>query len=326
MRVAVVDIGTNSTRLLVADVDGGAVRELDRRSTVTRLGQGVDATGLLAGEAQARVLATLDTYAEIIDGLGAQAREAVMTSAVRDAANGAAFAATVRERYGLRARTLSGDEEARLTYRGATAARDPSDATCLLVVDIGGGSTELVVGARGAVRFHVSTQNGVVRHTERHIHTDPPTEAELAALAADVRPSIEAAVPADVRAQVRAVVAVAGTATSCAAMDLALEPYDAARVEGHVVSRARIAELLDRLAAVPLAERRRVPGLHPDRAPTVVAGVAILRETLDAFGVDRVEVSDRDILWGVALRHAEPPATRRAVSGGSPQDGQGYVP
>jgi exopolyphosphatase/guanosine-5'-triphosphate,3'-diphosphate pyrophosphatase len=300
-RVAVVDIGSNSTRLLVADVDGGAVRELQRESTVTRLGDGVDATGRLGDEAQQRVFAVLDSYTQAIDRHGADVRTAVLTSAVRDAANGAEFTAAVRERYGLDARTLSGDEEAQLTFRGATAARDPGDPTPLLVADIGGGSTELVVGARGAVDFHVSTQVGVVRHSERHLHSDPPPRAERAALAADARGAIEAAVPAAVRERAAAAVAVAGTATSYAAIDLELDPYDPARVEGHVLSRSRLAELRDRLAAMPLAERRGVTGLVPARAPTIVAGGEILLEVLSAFDLDRVEVSDRDILWGAAL-------------------------
>ncbi len=154
-----------------------------------------------------------------------------MTSAVRDAANGDEFAAAVRDRYGLEGRTLSGDEEARLTFLGATAAR-AGDDTRLLVIDIGGGSTELVVGANGEVAFHVSTQAGVVRHTERHIHSDPPTEPEMEALADDARAVIAAAVPDDVRNSVGGAVAVAGTATSVAAIDLELVPYDTARVEG----------------------------------------------------------------------------------------------
>jgi exopolyphosphatase / guanosine-5'-triphosphate,3'-diphosphate pyrophosphatase len=224
-----------------------------------------------------------------------------MTSAVRDAANGAAFADTVRERYGLDGRTLSGDEESRLTFVGATTARDSAAGTRLLVVDIGGGSTELVVGAQGEVSFHVSTQAGVVRHTERHLRSDPPAAAELAALAADVDAGVAAAVPGDVRARVKAAVAVAGTATSCAAIDLALERYDTTRVEGHVLSRAKLDALLERLAGMPLAERREVRGLHPDRAPTIVAGVVVLGRVLDGFGLSEVEISDRDILWGVAL-------------------------
>jgi len=299
-RVAVVDIGTNSTRLLVAEVDGG-VRELGRDSIVTRLGEGVDATGRLGDAPQQRVFAALDRYAAVIRAHGAEQRTAVMTSAVRDAANGAEFAATVRERYGLAGRTLSGDEEARLTFLGATAARDRADAAPLLVIDIGGGSTELVVGAGSEVEFHASTQTGVVRHTERHIHHDPPVAGELQALAAEARASIEAAVPAATRERPGAAVAVGGTATSCAAIDLALDPYDPARVEGHVIARDRLEAIGGALAAIPLAERRQITGLHPDRAPTIVAGVVILLEALGGFGLDAVEISEHDILWGVAL-------------------------
>ncbi len=318
MRCAVVDIGTNSTRLLIADVQDGRIAELDRRSTVTRLGQGVDSTGRLAPEAEQRVFAALDAYAEAIDAHACETRSAVMTSAVRDAANGPDFAASVRARYGLEARTLSGDEEARLTFMGATAGRPSGDATRLLVVDIGGGSTEVVLGSGDEVEFHVSTQNGVVRHTERHIATDPPAPEEIAALAADVRANLRANLPAGVRSGVGELVAVAGTATSGAAIDLALEPYDAARVEGHVLTRETLQWILARLAALPLGERRLVPGLHPDRAPTMVAGMVILLEVLDAVGIDRATVSDHDILWGVALsdaRSAHPSALPSAGRG-----------
>ncbi|HWT22162.1 MAG TPA: Ppx/GppA family phosphatase, partial [Solirubrobacteraceae bacterium] len=201
MRVAVVDIGTNSTRLLIADVGaGGTLHEVERSSTVTRLGDRVEATGRLGDEPQARVFATLDRYAAAIARHGCDARTAVLTSAVRDAANGAGFAAAVRARYGLEARTLSGDEEAAATYRGATAGRRREDAAPLVVIDIGGGSTELVAGAGDAPEFHVSTQIGVVRHSERHLRGDPPPAPELAALAADVRAGLAAAVPAAVRA------------------------------------------------------------------------------------------------------------------------------
>jgi exopolyphosphatase / guanosine-5'-triphosphate,3'-diphosphate pyrophosphatase len=298
-RVAVVDIGTNSTRLLVADVADGAVTELQRESIVTRLGEGVDATGALGAEPQARVFAALDQYAEAIERHGATVRTVVMTSAVRDASNGAEFAQTVHSRYGLSGGTLSGDEEARLSFLGATVGR--SDSAPLLVIDIGGGSTEMIVGSGGSVDFHVSTQVGVVRHSERYLHADPPEADQLEALAADARSVIEAAVPDEVRARVGGAVAVAGTATSCASIDLALDPYDPDRVEGHTLSRPRIAELRDRLAAVPLSERRDVVGLDPARAPTIVAGTVVLLEVLGAFGLDAVEVSEHDILWGVAL-------------------------
>jgi exopolyphosphatase / guanosine-5'-triphosphate,3'-diphosphate pyrophosphatase len=296
--VAVVDIGTNSTRLLIAEV-GERVTELERRSEVTRLGEGVDGSGRLAEAAQERVARVLGAYAEAIEAHACRRRLAVLTSAVRDAENGAAFAERVRQRYGLDARTLSGDEEAALTFRGATALR--RDDRELLVADVGGGSTELVVGARGEVRRHASTQIGVVRHTERHLHADPPTAEQLAALAEDVRANLKGTVPFKFA---EAMVAVAGTPTQCAAIDLGLERYDAARVEGHVLTRERLAAILGRLAAVPLAERQAIRGLDPARAPVIVAGVVILLEVLDRFSLDRLEVSERDILWGVALSSA----------------------
>jgi exopolyphosphatase/guanosine-5'-triphosphate,3'-diphosphate pyrophosphatase len=300
VHVAVVDIGSNSTRLLIADVRDGAVTELDRRTAVTRLGEGVDASGRLGEAPQERVLATLDGYAEAIARHDCERRIAVMTSAVRDAANGAEFQAAVRDRYGLDARTLTGDEEARLTYLGATAGRNDDDGS-RLVIDIGGGSTELVVGEHGRVRFHVSTQAGVVRHTERHLASDPPRPEELEALADDVRGVLEAAVPDAGELAPQAAVAVAGTATSCAAIDLELDPYDPAQVEGHTISLDRLGALLSRLSSMPLAERRTIPGLHPDRAPTIVAGVVILAIALRHFGLAATEVSERDILWGGAL-------------------------
>jgi exopolyphosphatase / guanosine-5'-triphosphate,3'-diphosphate pyrophosphatase len=302
MRVGVVDIGTNSTRLLVADVAGGRIRELERRSEVTRLGQGVDATGALAQEAQSRVFAVLDGYREALDAHGCEATTAVLTSAVRDASNGAEFTEEVRRRYGLDARTIDGDTEARLTFLGATAERAAGeDGGPMVAIDIGGGSTEYVVGEAGEMTFHVSTQAGVVRQTERHLHSDPPRHEELEALAAEVREIVRTQVSDDVRARVRRAVAVAGTATSCAAIDLALEPYDPARVQGHVVQDGTLELMLARLADMTVERRREVPGLHPDRAPTIVAGVVILLEALRAFGLTEVEVSEHDILWGAAL-------------------------
>jgi exopolyphosphatase / guanosine-5'-triphosphate,3'-diphosphate pyrophosphatase len=303
VRVAVVDIGTNSTRLLVADVRDGVLEELDRRSIVTRLGQGVDASGHLADEAMGRVFAALDEYAAAIAGHGCRRSTAVMTSAVRDAANGAWFADQVRERYGLDGRTLSGDEEARLTFLGATATL-PEPATDRAVIDIGGGSTEVVAG-RGEVGFHVSMQVGVVRHTERHIHSDPPTADEIAELRSAVAATIAEQVPAAVRAAVGEAVAVAGTATSAAAIELELEPYRTEAVEALELSTERLRAQLERLSALELEARRAVKGLHPDRAPTIVAGLAVLLEVLAAFDLSQVRISDRDILWAVALESAK---------------------
>jgi exopolyphosphatase/guanosine-5'-triphosphate,3'-diphosphate pyrophosphatase len=291
MRTAVVDMGTNSTRLLVADVEpGGELREVVRESLVTRLGDGLEAGGRLRPDARERVLGVVARYARVIAEQGAERALAVMTSAVRDAADGADFAAELTARTGLEGTILGGDEEAALTFAGATATRSPDG---LLVVDIGGGSTELV-----AAGFHASMQVGVVRHGERHLHDDPPTPAQLGALAADVRATIAAARPPGL--DVREIVAVAGTATSCASIDLGLEVYDTRRIEGHVLDRATLEALRDRLAALPLTERRRVTGLHPDRAPVIVPGILILLEVLDAFGSRRLLASDRDILHGAA--------------------------
>ena len=180
MRVAVIDIGSNSTRLLIADrEEDHVVDELERRSVVTRLGAGVDANGQLQEDAMQRVFATLDEFKEAIERGNPDKKIAVLTSAVRDATNGAEFAETVRDLYGFEPHVLKGDEEAELTFLGATSERDPKDQTPTLVVDIGGGSTELVIGSGREAGFHVSTQAGVVRQTERHIKTDPPSPDEL---------------------------------------------------------------------------------------------------------------------------------------------------
>jgi exopolyphosphatase / guanosine-5'-triphosphate,3'-diphosphate pyrophosphatase len=301
MRVAVVDIGSNSTRLLIADMEDGRVTgERQRRSIVTRLGAGVDSDGRLAPDAMQRVYDTLDQFRGLIEHDDADRAIAVLTSAVRDAANGGEFAQTVRDRYGLEPHVLTGDQEAEFTFLGATSERDPDDATPTLVIDIGGGSTELVVGAGREISFHVSTQAGVVRQTERHLHGDPPTEDELARLSHDVRAIIGEGVPSDRRA-VEQGIAVAGTATQLAAISQELEPYDPQKVHGFVLDADQCDRLRDRLAALPLDQRREVRGLDPARAPTIVAGVLILGEVMRLFGLRRVEVSEHDILRGAAL-------------------------
>jgi exopolyphosphatase/guanosine-5'-triphosphate,3'-diphosphate pyrophosphatase len=305
MRVGVVDIGTNSTRLLIADVaPDGTVTELDRRSTVTRLGQDVDRTGVLADEAMERVFTTLQGYREALDGLDVEATTGVLTSAVRDARNGAAFTDAVVERFGIEARTISGDEEAQLTYLGATSEHQPDDDRCLVVIDIGGGSTELVVGARGHVDFHVSTQAGVVRQTERFVHSDPPRPQELQALAEEAAEIFAEAVPPEIRARVQAGIAVAGTATSCASILQELDPYDPERVEGYPLLLGEVEMLIARLAGMTGEERRHIRGLHPDRAPVIVAGTCLMAEVMRAFELDEVEVSEHDILRGAALQRA----------------------
>jgi exopolyphosphatase / guanosine-5'-triphosphate,3'-diphosphate pyrophosphatase len=286
-RVAAVDIGTNSTRLLIAAGD----EQLARASIVTRLGEGVDGSGRLAGAAMDRVLDVLTGFRATIAEHGCERAAAVMTSAVRDAANGPAFAERAAEALGFPPRTLSGDEEARLTYAGATHGRTGE----FVVIDIGGGSTELVTSDE-----HVSTQIGVVRHSERHLHSDPPTPAELENLTRDVREALVAHVPVRMREKAVNGIAVAGTPTQCAAIDLGLDRYDAERIEGHILTASRLRSMLGRLAALPLCERRGVTGLDPARAPVIVAGIAILLEVVDRLGLEQVQASEHDILWGLA--------------------------
>jgi exopolyphosphatase / guanosine-5'-triphosphate,3'-diphosphate pyrophosphatase len=279
MSVAVIDIGTNTTRLLVADVEDGEVTELERRTTITSLGQGVDASGRLAQEAMDRVAAAIAEYCELIDRFGAERVVALATSAMRDSENGPEFRDFLKERFGVEARTISGDEEARLTFLGATSGRSQDEEA--VVIDIGGGSTEYVVGRPGQdPSFHISTQMGSVRFTERF--------EDLVEMAAAVR----ATVP-DV--SVGQGIAVAGTSTSLGAIDGAEE------VHGYRLSLAACERLVAMLAGKTVEERRNVPGLHPDRAPTIVAGAVILTESIRSLGLSEVEVSDRDILHGAAL-------------------------
>jgi exopolyphosphatase/guanosine-5'-triphosphate,3'-diphosphate pyrophosphatase len=298
----VIDIGTNSTRLLVGDVRGADVVTIDRRTRVTRLGRGVDHSGRLSGEAMEAVCETVADYVDVIAELGVERVSVVATSAVRDAENGQAFIAELRERFDLNAEVFDGDLEARTTYLGTTAAWTGDEV--LLVADIGGGSTELIVGRGREPIFHRSLQAGVVRHTERLLTSDPPSTADLENLAGDIHRLIREAVDGANLPPVDLGIAVAGTPASLVAIDLALEPYDSEAVEGHVLSLATIQRWLSRLAAMPLEERKQVTGLHPDRARAIVAGVVILIEIMRAFGLDEVEVSEHDILYGGAIRAA----------------------
>jgi exopolyphosphatase / guanosine-5'-triphosphate,3'-diphosphate pyrophosphatase len=306
MRVAVVDMGTNSTRLLVADVVDGRVSEVERRSTVTRLGRGVDTSRQLAAEAIEDVCRTVGEYIEVYESLGAERVTAIATSAVRDAANAGAFVAELRERFALDARILEGAEEARLVYLGAFSGRQAADTT--LVVDIGGGSTELVVGSGGKVGFYASLQAGTVRHTERYLRTDPPDPGQLDELASDVRSLIDAELTGEAIAAAAEGIAVAGTPTSLAAIDQELHPYDPDRVHGYRLPFESIQRMCSLLSSMTLEERLKVTGLHPGRAPTIVAGVVILIQVMRAFGLKEIEVSEHDILYGAALEAARAPA------------------
>jgi exopolyphosphatase / guanosine-5'-triphosphate,3'-diphosphate pyrophosphatase len=293
-RVGVVDLGTNSTRLLVADVEDGAVREVARRLTITRLGEGVDGRRLLLPTAVARVRNTLADYRRELEALGAGRTLAVATSAVRDAENGEAFLGEIEWSYGFATRLLSGDEEARLTFRGVEAGRDLPPGT--MVVDVGGGSTELVLAG-----WHRSLDLGCVRLTERFLHGDPPAPEQLAACRAQVRDLLPP------EPEPRHAIGVAGTVTTLAVLSLGLAEEDPDLVHGHRLETGWIAEEVERLASLPVAALRGLHGMHPDRAPVIVAGGLVLVETLRRYGLDELEVSERDLLHGAALAAAELP-------------------
>jgi exopolyphosphatase / guanosine-5'-triphosphate,3'-diphosphate pyrophosphatase len=303
MRVAAVDLGTNSTRLLVADVDDGRLDEIARRLKITRLGEGVDERKRLLPVPIARVRNVLTDFRREAEQLGAERVLAIATSAVRDAENGEAFLGEVEWSYGFQTRLLSGHDEAQLTFRGVSLGRELPEET--LVIDIGGGSTELVAGGPDRLHFHDSLDIGCVRLTERFLHSDPPADDELTACAAAVRALLAERVPADL--EPKTAIGVAGTVTSLAALDLGLAQYDPEQVHGHRLSRDAVRAQLHRLASLPVVERRELPALEPERAPVIVAGALILREALDHFGLDALEASERDILDGAALEAAALP-------------------
>jgi exopolyphosphatase / guanosine-5'-triphosphate,3'-diphosphate pyrophosphatase len=315
-RAAAVDLGTNSTRLLVADVDGDRVDEVERRETITRLGEGVDERRRLLPVPVARVRNCLADYRRRVEALGAERVLAVGTSAVRDAENGEAFLGEIEWSYGFDTLLLSGEEEAVLAFRGVSTGRAVEPGT--LIVDVGGGSTELIVGGPEGIAFHVSLDVGCVRLTERFLPSDPPASSELDACAAALRSLLAERTPDDVRENVTAAIGVAGTVTTLAALDLGLEEYDRERVHGHTLPRVAVEEELRRLAALTLAERREVTPLEPERAPVIVAGVVIVREVLRHFELEALEASEHDILDGVALAAAElPPREEGAAPPGA---------
>jgi len=295
MRVAAIDLGTNSTRLLVADVVDGRITEVVRRLAITRLGEGVDVNHSLLPAPIARVHAVLDGYAREAAALGADQALAVATSAVRDASNGPAFLADLGERYGWATRLLDGGQEAAMTFHGVTSDRTLESEA--LMVDIGGGSTELLIGGPGGVSFATSLQAGCVRVTERFLAGDPPTRDELDAAASHVRALLPAL-------GVERAIGVAGTITTVAAIDLGLTEYDPVRIHGHRISRDAAERALTHLSALPLTEREQVQGLEPARAPVIVGGLVVLREVMASYDLSEIEASERDILHGVALAAA----------------------
>ncbi|MFF8379878.1 exopolyphosphatase [Streptomyces sp. NPDC015661] len=299
-RVAGIDCGTNSIRLLVADIhpETGDLIELDRRMTIVRLGQGVDKTGRLAPEALERTFAACRAYAEVIKELGAEKVRFVATSASRDAENRQDFVNGVVEILGVEPEVITGDQEAEFSFTGATGELHGDDRR--LVVDIGGGSTEFVVGNKH-VEAARSVDIGCVRLTERHVRHDPPTAEEVAAIRADVRTALDLAaetVPIDAA---ETLVGLAGSVTTVAAIALGLPEYDSEKVHHSRISAEQVAEVTERLLASTHDERAAIPVIHPGRVDVIIAGALVLREIVERVGAREVVVSEHDILDGIAL-------------------------
>ena len=302
MRVAAIDIGTNTVLLLVADGEGGmALRAVMERATITRLGEGVDRTRRLSHAAIARTRECLEDYSRLVRELRAERVSVVGTSAMRDASGGEELREYVRVLFGVDPRVLSGEQEALLTFQGATSGMAIAPQEDVAVFDIGGGSTEVVVGrvdeAGPCVAFWSSFDVGSVRLTERHAMHDPPTADERATLTCAARGAF-VGVPPLPRASIP--VGIAGTMTTLAAVSLGLGVYDAARVHGHVMAVADLRRVIELLASIGLAERKRVPGMEPMRADVILAGGTVALALLDHWNVPAVRVSDRGVRWGVA--------------------------
>ncbi|MEY2569154.1 MAG: exopolyphosphatase / guanosine-5-triphosphate,3-diphosphate pyrophosphatase [Actinomycetota bacterium] len=293
-RVAAVDMGTNSTRLLVSE----GTQPLERRMRITRLGQGVDATGRLASEAIDRTVDVLREYRGVIDGLGATSVRATATSAARDASNRDEFFAAAHDALGVRPELLPGDEEGRLSFLGATAGLDPADGP-FLVVDIGGGSTEFIVGTDTADGV-VSTDMGCVRVTEKFLHSDPPAPEELAnaiGVVRDILDDVERELPA-VR-EAHRLVGVAGTVTTMAAVEIGLPAYDQDRTHHFVLTHDAAEDVFRTLATERRADRIHNPGLEEARADVIVGGAVILVTIMRTWGITECLVSESDILDGL---------------------------
>ncbi|MYX39752.1 exopolyphosphatase [Streptomyces sp. SID89] len=307
-RVAAIDCGTNSIRLLVADADPvtGELVDLDRRMTIVRLGQGVDRTGRLAPEALERTFAACREYAEVIERHGAERVRFVATSASRDAENRDEFVRGVVDILGVEPEVISGDQEAEFSFTGATrelTGRADLDKP-FLVVDIGGGSTEFVVG-EDRVRAARSVDVGCVRMTERHlvrdgVVSDPPAEDQIAAIRADVEAALDLAEETVPLRAAHTLVGLAGSVTSVSAIAQDLPEYDSERIHHSRVSRDRVREITTRLLHSTHAERAEIPSLHPGRVDVIGAGALVLLAIMERVGAQEVVVSEHDILDGIA--------------------------
>jgi exopolyphosphatase/guanosine-5'-triphosphate,3'-diphosphate pyrophosphatase len=306
-RVAAIDCGTNSIRLLVADVPPeGPHTDVLRRMEVVRLGQGVDATGRLAPEAIERTRIVLAEYTAQLRELGAERVRMVATSATRDAANRADFESMVQSTLGRLPDVVPGVEEAELSYLGATASLARDARAPYLVVDIGGGSTEFVLGGAGGVRAARSVDIGCVRLTERHLHSDPPPPDEVQAAEADVRTALALVAETVPVAEAVTLVGLAGSVTTVAALALQLPEYDADVIQGSRIPVGDVRSVTAGLLTATRARRAALPVMHPGRVDVIGAGSLILRVIMDALDFDEVVVSEHDILDGIALRLARP--------------------
>ena len=299
MRVAAIDCGTNSVRLLVADHDDGRLIDVARRMEIVRLGQGVDRTGRLAPEAIERTRLALVGYADEIAARQAVRIRMVATSATRDAANGEDFESMVRATLGQPPEVVTGDEEARLSFTGAVKGLPAGTPTPYLVVDIGGGSTEFVLGDR-TVEHAVSVDIGCVRMTERHLAGDPPTDAQIQAATADIGAAVDRALTVVPGATAGTLVGLAGSVTTVAALALGLDSYRPERIHHARIPRADVARVTTELLSLTHDERLALPVMHPGRADVIGAGALILRVLMDRVGADAVIASEHDILDGIA--------------------------
>ncbi|MDQ1717974.1 MAG: exopolyphosphatase / guanosine-5-triphosphate,3-diphosphate pyrophosphatase [Pseudonocardiales bacterium] len=306
-RVAGIDCGTNSIRLLIADPgDPDGLVDVHREMRVVRLGEGVDRTGLLAAPAIERTRLALVDYAAIIDSLRVSAVRMVATSASRDAGNAAEFVDMVRQVLGVDPEVITGTDEAALSFTGAIGGL-PGVADPLLVADIGGGSTELVLGSPNRIPgdqkviASYSMDVGCVRLTERHLHDDPPTAAQIAATVSDLQAALEIASRTVPVTDAAAFVGVAGTVTTIAAIALGLPSYQPDAIHGSVISRDQIAEVTERLLSMSRQARAALPVMHPGRVDVIGGGALILRTILEFVGADEVIASEHDILDGIAL-------------------------
>jgi exopolyphosphatase/guanosine-5'-triphosphate,3'-diphosphate pyrophosphatase len=302
VRVAAIDCGTNSVRLLVADVDraAGRLSDVDRRLEIVRLGQGVDATGRLGAEPLARTLRVLRSYQQIIAETSASAVRMVATSATRDAVNADEFVAGVRGILAIEPEVLSGEDEARLSFTGATAELAGDAVAPYLVTDIGGGSTEFVLGGPGTVTAAVSVNIGCVRMTERHLRHDPPGDDEIAAARANIDAALDVVAGKIPVPAARTLIGLAGSVTTVAALVLGLESYRAERIHHSRVSVAAVHEVTARLLGQTRAERSRLTVMHPGRVDVIGGGALVLTQIMERFGFGEVLVSEHDILDGLA--------------------------